>query len=40
MKHEVVEPGEDIMTASFAFGLAGSIVFGIALWCAAALLLT
>jgi hypothetical protein len=40
MKQELVDPGEDIMPASFALGLAGSIVFGIALWCVAALLLT
>jgi hypothetical protein len=40
MKHQLVESGEDIMSASFALGLAGSIVIGIALWCAVALLLT
>jgi hypothetical protein len=39
MKHELVELTEDIMPASFAYGLAGSIVLGITLWCAAALLL-
>lgn len=38
MKHQLVEPKEDIMPSSFAFGLAGSILFGIALWYGAALL--
>jgi len=40
MKNELVEPREDIMPASFVYGLAGSILIGIALWCVAVLLLT
>ena len=38
MKHQLVEPAEDIMPSSFAFGLAGSIMVGLALWCGAVLL--
>jgi hypothetical protein len=40
MNHRVVDPPDDIMPASFAYGLLGSLVVGVALWCLAAYFLT
>ena len=40
MDHEIADAGEDIMSASFAYGLAGSIVIGIGLWMLAVLFLS
>jgi hypothetical protein len=39
MNHHVVEPADDIMPASFAYGLLASLVVGVALWCLAVYLL-
>jgi hypothetical protein len=39
MEHPVIEPTEDIVPASFVYGLLGSIVVGLGLWGAALLFL-
>lgn len=39
MKQELLESADDIMPASFAFGLLGSIMCGLGLWCGVILLM-